>query len=259
MAAAGDRHHRRGTAAERRCGCVGAPARRRRNGPRTRAPVTGREGLVIGGRRAGFVPGAARRGRRCLPGDRRRRPAQVFYGVPNRWDVGMSKPNAFACSATPRTVVGGEGFEPSGTGPVESHLPPERRVREHAPVTTVGRGRPSVRLGAGLARARERPTRPELIRDGRQIVKWNFRRREIASQRGLLHRGERTDDSRERSGEDEHGVRCEHRRSALRQIASSGLDSVPIAAAEGGRGVESQADRVTYVPDPYPLYSPRDG
>src|SRR5215211_7121496 len=86
----------------------------------------------------------------------------------------------------PYEVAGGEGFEPSGPGLVESHLPPERRVREHAPVTIFGKDRPSVRLGAGLVRAREHPTRLELIRHDGQIVKWKFRRREIASRPGGL-------------------------------------------------------------------------
>ncbi len=43
----------------------------------------------------GFDPSSTRRGRRSrVPGDHRRRPAQVFCGFPDRWEVGMSKPSA---------------------------------------------------------------------------------------------------------------------------------------------------------------------
>jgi hypothetical protein len=67
-----------------------------------------------------------------------------------------------------------------------SLCPRNAACREHAPVTILGRNRPSVRLGAGLAWARERPARSELIRHDSEIVKWKIMIREIASRAGGL-------------------------------------------------------------------------
>src|SRR6478735_4604900 len=71
---------------------------------------------------------SARRGRdESLPGDSRRRPAQVFCGLRDRWDVGMSKPSAFTVPPPLRRLVQQEGVEPSYPGPIRTHLPPGLR------------------------------------------------------------------------------------------------------------------------------------
>ena len=57
-----------------------------------------------------------------LPGNHRRRPAQVFCGLRDRWDVGMSMPNAF--TVPPPSVRSSEGKESNLHVPVscEHHL-----------------------------------------------------------------------------------------------------------------------------------------
>lgn len=152
MAAAGDRHHRRDTAArERRCGCVGTPARRRGSGPRPRVPSAGRAvgaaRLAISGRDLDSFRVRRDVVGRALPGDHRRRPAQVFYGFPNRWDVGMSKPNAFACSATPLCSCRG--------GRIRTFRSRSRRALP-APGTPVARTRPDDDLARSTERAPRR-------------------------------------------------------------------------------------------------------
>lgn len=189
MAAAGGRHHRRGTAAVagvRLRGVSGAPPwervtrARAGRGPRGGWRAAGGERTALRVRRD--VVG------RALPGERRRRPAQVFYGVPNRWDVGMSKPNAFTCSATPRQSSRGGRIRTFRSRSRREPLAPGTPCARTRPCDDPGRDRPSVRLGAGLARARERPTRTQLLRHRVQIVNRKVIDREIASRASGLPR-----------------------------------------------------------------------
>lgn len=104
-----------------------------------------------------------------LPGNHRRRPAQVFCGLRDRWDVGMSKPSAFTVPPPLHRWVQQEGVEPSYPGLVRAHLPPGPRLDSgrspgRARVTTLP-GRPSARSAAGLAWAHEHaPTRRTQLR-----------------------------------------------------------------------------------------------
>src|SRR5262245_27898496 len=117
-----------------RCGCAGLRS------------VTLDPGVVAGTRSraqgagdrvaaASFEPHVTRRGRRCLPGIRRRRPAQVFYGCEPLGCWG-EQPNAFTVS--PPLHKRSSGKESNLHVPVSPLSPaPGTLARGRAKVTTL--------------------------------------------------------------------------------------------------------------------------
>jgi len=110
---------------------------------------------------ASLRPDVTRRGRESLPGLPRRRPAQVFYGLRDRWDVGMSKPSASTVPPPPRKTCGEK--ESNLHVPASSRITyPRNAVTRTRPMTTLP-GRPDARAPTPVWPERMTPNEAEVI------------------------------------------------------------------------------------------------
>jgi hypothetical protein len=159
---------RRGAITRKRWrGCAGSPRRRGEHRRESRRHARVRSVARVRSR-SGAVLSSTMRGRRCRPGKSRRRPAQVYFCLPGRWEAEMSSSvrlpvpppcprwqgkesnlqvPCFACAGCPRDIL-------SRTRPDDDH----------------GSDRPGARTDAGLTWTLGRQRNAMCVRDRREIV-----------------------------------------------------------------------------------------
>ena len=160
---------------------VGLPRRSRRSRAVVETSRAWRPGSVASARSrtrgagdrevaASLRPDVTRRGRESLPGIPRRRPAQVFYGLGDRWAVGMSKPSASTVPPSPRKTCGEK--ESNLHVPVSTNVTyPRNAISRTRPMTTLP-GRPDARASTPVWPERMTPDEAETNTASRPDRQW---------------------------------------------------------------------------------------